>query len=256
MYILNRLVKKLQVLSPETWSALVFFFVFLPGVCASFIRNCAFVFLCKAAAVLYVLSTQQKCSCKLFLCACAGVWCCVLVKAVDLSCIRRPHPPLIPTGLLTQDPPAPGRNSKDPRAIHQNMGTSVGLAGVQMRCCLCVHEFLYLHGYQLAINGADFLPGAELPDSSRRFFFLPLFPPILPRSRLSVQRYVNIYYISFILKSTLYLKGCFYMGGVQERNTMRSVCRYLETVCCMLWLSSFPWTTLCQNPLNQALVPV
>lgn len=53
---------------------------------------------------------------------------------------------LIPTGLLTQDPPAPGRNSKDPRAIQQNMGTSVGLASVQMCfvcCVVCVYMCVY-----------------------------------------------------------------------------------------------------------------
>lgn len=54
--------------------------------------------------------------------------------------------PLIMTGLLTQDPPAPGRNSKDPRAIHQNMGTSVGLTSVWL--CVCV-LFVYLHGHPL-----------------------------------------------------------------------------------------------------------
>lgn len=60
----------------------------------------------------------------------------VPAKAVDSSCIRRPHPPLIPTGLLTQDPPAPGRNSKDTRAIYQNMVTSVGLTSA----CWCVER--------------------------------------------------------------------------------------------------------------------
>lgn len=36
----------------------------------------------------------------------------LLVKVVHLSCIWQSHP-----RLLTQDPPAPGRNSKDTKAI-------------------------------------------------------------------------------------------------------------------------------------------
>lgn len=45
----------------------------------------------------------------------------LLVKVVCTSCIWQSHP-----RLLTQDPPAPGRNSKDTKAIYHTTGTYTG----------------------------------------------------------------------------------------------------------------------------------
>lgn len=70
---------------------------------------------------------------------CTFVNTCAVMKAVDLSCIRRPHPPH-PDRITDTGSPAPGRNSKHPRAIHQNMGTSTSRAVVQMclGCVVCI----------------------------------------------------------------------------------------------------------------------
>lgn len=78
---------------------------------------------------------------------------CVLVQAVDLSCIRQTHPPH--PDRITDTGSPHGRNSKDPRAIQQNMGTSVDLTSVHA----CIMQSLCIYRSFASTNGADFFWG-------------------------------------------------------------------------------------------------
>lgn len=152
-------------------------------------------------------------------------------------------------------PPAPGRNSKDPRAIHQNMGTSVGLASVQMCVvceCVCVCVSVYLHGYQLSLNGAGLLSGALAPSSGKNMssllFLSHTQTPVLPIWLFSHCScfWENVMYMRLytVYEGTLLYEMC------TGTYIMRSLCRDKNIWHSTLLLSSFSHTDTVSNPLN------
>lgn len=81
------------------------------------------------------------------------------------------------------------------------------------RVCVCQCErvralSVYLHGYQLSINGAGFLPGAELPGSGKNMssllfsfsLFLSLPPSLSPVSLLHTHKHTQALSIAHTFK--------------------------------------------------------